>query len=103
MSGASDIDFQKSIDRLLKSQLRWKQAIQPPAKGPRPGGKGVGRPASGAAALELVEEDASTRQYYAPVTLRTSDGLLTIEVEPIKQMDLRGGISFQFAEPAGEG
>ena len=102
MAGASDIDFQKSIERLLKSQTGWKRAIQPPDKGAKPGGKGVGRLASGAAALELVEEDASTRQYYAPVTLRTSDGLLTIEVEPIKQIDLRGNIPFRLAEPQGE-
>lgn len=99
---SSDIDFQKSVARLMESERGWKRAIQPPAKGPRPGGKGVGRPASGAAALELIEEDASTRQYYAPVTLRTSDGLLTIEVEPIKQIDLRGNIPFRLAEPQGE-
>lgn len=95
-------ELQKAVDRLLKKEPGWRKATQPPQQGPRPGGKGVGRPASGAAALELVEEDASTRQYYAPVTLRTSDGLLTIEVEPIKQIDLRGNIPFRLAEPQGE-
>ena len=104
MAGASDIDFQKSIERLLKSQPGWKRAIQPPDKGAKPGGKGVGRPASGAAALELVEEDASTRQYYdTPVVLRTSDGLFTIEVLPIKQVNLRGGTQLRLAEPPAEG
>lgn len=98
---AADIDFQKSVERLLKQQPGWKKATQPPEKGARPGGKGVGRPASGTAALELVEQDASTRQYYEPVTLRTSDGLFSIEIEPIKQIDLRGNIPFRFAEPAG--
>lgn len=102
MASAADIDFQKSVERLLKQQPGWKKATQPPEKGAKPGGKGVGRPASGTAALELVEDDASTRQYYAPVTLRTSDGLLTIEVEPIKQIDLRGNIPFRLAEPQGE-
>lgn len=99
MASAADIDFQKSVERLLEQRPGWKKATQPPEKGAKPGGKGVGRPASGTAALELVEEDASTRQYYAPVTLRTSDGLLTIEVEPIRQISLRGNITFRFAEP----
>ena len=97
-------ELQKAVDRLLKKEPGWRKATQPPQQGPRPGGKGVGRPASGAAALELVEEDASTRQYYdTPVVLRTSDGLFTIEVLPIKQVNLRGGTQLRLAEPPAEG
>mgnify|MGYP000894229530 CR=1 FL=1 len=96
---ASASELQKAVDKLLLREPGWRKATQPPAMGPRPGGVGVGRPASGTTALELIEEDASTRQYYAPVVLRTSDGLFTIEVEPIRQISLRGNIPFRFAEP----
>ena len=46
--------------------------------------------------LLVVEDDASTRQYHeTPYILRSSDGIITIEVEPIKQINLRGGIASQ--------
>lgn len=102
-AGASNIDFQKSIERLLKSQPGWKRAIQPPDKGAKPGGKGVGRPASGASGVDLVEQDAATRQYHeTPYILRSSDGILTIEVSPIKQINLQGNGRIVFAEPPAE-
>lgn len=100
-AGASEL--QKAVDKLLKREPRWKEAIRPPDKGAKAGGTGVGRPSSGTAVIELIEDDASTRQYHeTPHVLRSSDGIITIEVEPIKQINLRGGIPFQLAEPPDE-
>ena len=102
-AGAGSSELQKAVDKLLKREPGWRRAIQPPDKGAKPGGKGVGRPASGTSALELVEEDASARQYWeTPLIVRTSDGLLTFEVQPIKRMVLRGNTVFDFAEPPPE-
>lgn len=101
-AGASEL--QKAVDKLLKREPGWRRAITPPDKGAKPGGTSVGRPASGAGGgLELVEDDASTREYHpAPLILRSADGILTVEVEAIKTVRLRGNLSLELAMPPQE-
>lgn len=100
-------EIQDAIKKLVSREPGWVEFDRMPAIGTRPGEIAIGRPSSaastaGARGVELVEEDASTRQYHAPHVLRSSDGIITIEVEPIQQVNLRGGGALVFAAPPPE-
>lgn len=101
MAGASEL--QKAIDRLTKAEPDWKAFDKKPAVGGRPGAVSTGRGVGGASAgaLSLVESDATLREYHAARTLTTSDGIFSIEWEPIKKVMLVGGGSMQFQDPPG--
>lgn len=101
MAGASEL--QNAIDRLVKAEPGWKAFDKKPAVGGKPGAVSTGRGAGGAAAgaLSLVESDATLREYYDARTLTTSDGIFSIEWEPIKKMLMIGGGSITFQDPPG--
>ena len=98
MSGSSEL--QKAVDRLREAEPRWKAFDKKPQVGGRSGSVSTGRGAGNAASsVDLVESDASLREYYDPRTLTTSDGLFTIEQPVIKKIFLVGGGTFEFQEP----
>lgn len=88
MSAASEL--QKAVDKLLKKEPRWREATQPPAKGPQPGQVATGRPATGGAAASgsgFVEADAALREYWAErIVATSSDGLFVLMGAPIKKV-----------------
>lgn len=98
---ASASELQKAVDRLIKSEPGWKAFDPKPPVGAKPGGVSKGRAAGNpsGSAQSLVEADASKREFYAPRTITTSDGLFTIEQPVIKKIILIGGGSIEFQEP----
>lgn len=98
---ASAGELQNAVDRLIKSEPGWKQFDKKPPVGARPGAVSTGRAAgsTSGSAQSLVEADASKREFYAPRTVTTSDGLFTIEQPVIKKIILMGGGSIEFQEP----
>lgn len=98
MSGAS---LQDAARRLVSEKPGWKPAKPAPTKGARPGETATGRPSSAQAATAATfeESDFSLRQYWDPVTLTSSDGIFSFEVEPIRQIALVGEGTFSFEEP----
>ena len=99
MPAKGSSELQKAVDRLIKTEPGWKEATRPPARGGKAGSTSTGRPTAGQSAISLIEPDASAREYWAPRTLRSTDGVLTIEVAPIKTVVFADG-SASFAEPA---
>lgn len=94
--------LQDAIDRLIKREPGWEKFKRPPDKGGRPGAVATGRPsATGGSGQQvtLEELDASLREYWGAKILTSSDGLFTIEVEPLKKLRLKDGSDFLFAEP----
>lgn len=90
--------LQKAVDDLLRREPGWKKATQPPVKGGRAGETSVGKPSTGTS-TGFAESDYTLREYWPVQVLRTSDGLLTFEVEPIKAVTLDSGNQFTFREP----
>ena len=98
---AGDSELQNAIDRLIKNEPGWKRFEKKPSVGAKPGAVSTGRAAgsTGGSAQSLVEADASKREFYAPRTITTSDGLFTIEQPAIKKIILIGGGAIEFQEP----
>ena len=98
---ASSSELQKAVDKLIKREAGWKAFDKKPQVGPRPGTKTVGRPSGTqqTSALVLEEADYTTREYWAPRIVQSTDGILVWYEEPIKKIVLVGDQSFLFAEP----
>lgn len=102
MAGGSELE--KAIRKLAGREKGWEKFLPPPAVGGRPGGVGVGRPAASGAAQTgggagFVEKDAALREYWPAVTLLSSDGIFSIEIEPIKRLILEGEAVADFKQP----
>ncbi len=97
MSGADLRD----AGRRLTGDGRAFQALKPaPGKGGKPGTVSTGRPASGGGQTTgFAESDYTQRQYWPAVTLTSTDGIFTLQVEPIKQLSLDSGAVFTFKQP----
>lgn len=93
--------LQRSLRRLVAQRAGWEPVPPAPSKGARPGERAIGRPASAQAAqgVTLVESSYAARLYWPPRLLTSTDGIFTLEVEPIRQMSLVGDGTFQFQEP----
>ena len=92
-------EIEKQLRRLLeKGPPRFEPL--PPSAVPAgaPGSVSRGAP-SGGQQITLEESDASQREYWAARTIRTSDGLLSIEIEPIKSRLLTSGQRDYYANP----
>jgi hypothetical protein len=93
--------LEKALQRLLEREPGWKNFIRPENKGARPAAVGTGLPATSeqqrGGAFE--EEDAALRTYYPVKTLTSTDGLFTLQIEPIKSIRLSSGDDAKFAEP----
>lgn len=100
MLGASELE--KALKRLVDKPPGWSAFDKRPAVGGRPGAVTTGRPASAGqsgAAVALEESDYALREYWAPRTLQSSDGLFVWHEEPIKRIVLTDGVPFLFADP----
>lgn len=100
MAGASELE--KAVKRLVDKQPGWKAFDKRPAVGGRPGAVTTGRPASAGqttGAVVLEETDYALREYWAPRTLQSSDGLFVWHEEPIKRIVLTDGAQFLFDDP----
>lgn len=94
-------ELKKAVDALVTKEPGWKEFTPAPAKGAKPGPVGKGVPGSGGnGAVAFEESDYSLRQYWPAVTLTSSDGLMTIEVQPIKSIALVAGLATFKAPPA---
>lgn len=94
-----------AVNRLKVRDRGWAKATEPPGKGERPPSRGKGLPAaagasnSGGGSVVFAESDYSLRQYWPARTISSSDGIFSIEVEPIKQIALEGSDVATFKEP----
>lgn len=93
--------LQNAALRLVSQRAGFTGVKPAPAKGARPGEKTTGRPSSAAnaAALSLVESDASLREYFAPVNFLSADGLFSIQVSRIKKVVLEENGAMEFKSP----
>ncbi|MFT3758968.1 hypothetical protein [Thauera sp.] len=92
--------MEKALKRLLEREPGWKKFVRPEAKGARPAAIGTGVPATSEQKGSAFEEkDAALRTYYPVKTLTLTDGLFTLQVEPIKSIRLSSGDDAKFAEP----
>lgn len=92
--------LEKALRRIVQEQKGWAKFVPPEAKGARPGTVGTGVPASaGEGGATIEEEDASLRTYWPAKTLTSTDGLFTLQVEPIKSLRLRSGDDATFDNP----
>lgn len=93
--------LKKAVQSLLPQQPAFTALGEVPARGARAGAISTGRPSSTGAGTSgaFVETDASQRQYWSARTLTSSDGLFTIEVQPIRSILLNTGERAQFADP----
>lgn len=95
-------ELQRQLRRLLeKGPTRFEPLPPSPVRPAIPGGVSRGDPAGGQQ-ITLVEEDASEREYWPARTGRTSDGLIAIEIEPIKSRLLTSGQRDYYANPPDE-
>ena len=92
--------LEKALQRLLEREPGWKHFGQPEPKGARPAAVGVGVPATSGQGGAFDEKDAALRTYYPVKTLISTDGLFTLQIEPIKSIRLVSGDDAKFKEPA---
>ncbi len=98
MAGASELD--KAVEKLTRRENGWAQFKRAPAVGGRPGAVTTGRPSSSTQqSSAFVEKDAALREYWPAVTLLSSDGLFSIEIEPIKKIILADDSAAEFKQP----
>ncbi len=97
---AGESELQKAVDKLIQREPRWKEFAKKPAIGAKPGATSTGRPASdGNGAQDLIEADATQREYYEWRSAVSSDGLWSIEYRELKKIVLVGNGSIQLQEP----
>jgi hypothetical protein len=99
---ASASPLQDAINRLTEREPVWKQFQPKPPVGAKPGARSTGRPSSssaGSGGAGFDEADAALREYYAPRTLTSSDGIFTISWQPIKSILLEGDVRATFKDP----
>lgn len=94
-------ELQKAVATLAGVETGWKQFAQAPAKGAKPGGVSTGYPASSKAGAGggFDESEFDQREYWPAVTLTSSDGIITFQIEPIKVIKLVGGGKATFKQP----
>lgn len=94
-------DLRQAVRRLTGGASGFEPLKPLVTKGARPGTIATGRPASGQSgtANNLVENSYAEREYWSAVTLESTDGIFTLEIEPIKRVVLEGGGSLEFKQP----
>lgn len=95
-------DLQESGRRLLGSGDGFKPLAPAARIGARPGEVATGRPSSAANAApgSLIETDYAERLYWSAVQIQSTDGLLVLEVEPIREVKCEGDRVMSFKQPA---
>lgn len=92
-------ELEKHLRRLLgKGPERFIPLPPSPVRPAVPGGIARGTP-GGSGQSAFIEDDYDDREYYPAQTVRTSDGLFAIEIEPIKSILLTSGDRAQFKSP----
>lgn len=96
--------LQQAAKRLTAKSKGFEPVKTVPNKGARPGERSTGRPSASTgqtatATGSFEESDFALRTYWGPAVLTSSDGIFTIEVEPIKSIALTGGGVFNFQAP----
>lgn len=98
----SSKSLQQSIERLVTKDPGWHPLGTAPAVGARPASKAVGRPGGTqqtSGSFDFIETLYSAREYWPAVQVTSSDGVFTLEIEPIKSILLDTGERAQFQEP----
>lgn len=94
--------LQQATNRLVpKTNAGQAAKAAPQAKGAKPGQVSTGRPSSGSSGSGggFAESDYTLRTYWPAVTYTSSDGLFTVEVQPIKSINLGGSSEMTFKQP----
>lgn len=94
-------DLRKAALRLTQGGGGFNPLKPAETVGRRPGAIATGRPSAAGqgGATALVETDYDARTYWPKVEYTSSDGIFTIEVEPIRRIELEDGRSIEFKEP----
>ena len=94
-------DLRQAVRRLTGGGRGFEPLKPLVTKGARPGTIATGRPASAQSGVgsDLVENSYAEREYWPAVTVESTDGIFTLEIEPIKRVVLEGGGSFDFKQP----
>lgn len=90
----TDRRLQEYLNTLIDQGRDREGLPELPPRDALPGGKGLATPSGGVGGgitSPLEESDAGTRQYHPPGQITSSDGLFVLELEPIKQMEMRDG------------
>lgn len=97
----SSSELRNQVLRLTGDRRVFEPLKAQPVKGARPGEVSTGRPSSGGSAqpLTLAESDFTLREYWPAVEVESTDGIFTLEIEPIRQVTLEGGGAITFREP----
>lgn len=93
--------LQQAASRLVVSTGAAKARSAPQAKGAKAGAVSTGRPSSGGSGSgsSLAESDFTLRQFWPTVNFSSSDGLFTVQVQPIKSINLGGSKVMTFKQP----
>lgn len=93
--------LQQAASRLVVATGAAKARTVPQAKGAKAGAVSTGRPSSGGtgSGSSLAESDFTLRQYWPTVNFSSSDGLFTVQVQPIKSINLGGSKVLTFKQP----
>lgn len=93
---------------LLKPAQEKRQLPALESRGAAPGQRGTGtykaKPSAVAGiASPLQEQNAATRSYFDPQLIESSDGLFTLRIQPLEQLEMRDAsgdeVVFRFKAP----
>lgn len=93
--------LQRALQRLVDSGRDFEPFEPLPERGERPPTRSVGAPGGNPrrSSSGFVEADYLEREYWPAQEIESSDGIFTLEVEPIRSILLDSGERAEFAEP----
>lgn len=96
------MSIQDSIRSLAEPVERGQRFAEAPTVGARVGLVATGRGSvstGGGGSVALEEDDYTQREYWTTVNKTSTDGLLTIQIKPIKSILLTDGSRATFKQP----
>ena len=95
--------LQKAVRKLVEKEPGWAKFVPPEPRGALPAQTGrSATPAGGAGGSgggAFAEADYTQREYWTTINRNSTDGLLTIQIKPIKSILLDSGSRATFKEP----
>lgn len=94
--------LQEAVDRVVGKKPAWDPLNPAQAKGAKPGGTSVGRPSAAQSVgggVAFAEADYTQREYWTAIVINSTDGLFSLEIEPIQSVLLESGDRMTFKRP----